>query len=157
GWVAWRGGFEGRPGGVGAWGSGGAAVVHVLLAVLVLGIPCTLMGGTLPAAVKWVETNADVQRGATGALYGGNTLGAVTGVVLSTFWLLERTQHNRSEEHTSELQSLTNLVCRLLLEKKKKLIAECSRRLGNDIDSQLWRNMPRRYVTMRIHVSTAHA
>src|SRR5258706_9126690 len=28
--------------------------------------------------------------------------------------------HHRSEEHTSELQSLTNLVCRLLLEKKKK-------------------------------------
>src|SRR5437016_11953242 len=28
---------------------------------------------------------------------------------------------DRSEEHTSELQSLTNLVCRLLLEKKKKL------------------------------------
>src|SRR5258706_2015424 len=28
----------------------------------------------------------------------------------------------RSEEHTSELQSLTNLVCRLLLEKKKKWI-----------------------------------
>src|SRR5438093_5124562 len=29
---------------------------------------------------------------------------------------------SRSEEHTSELQSLTNLVCRLLLEKKKKKI-----------------------------------
>src|SRR5438093_9914652 len=29
-------------------------------------------------------------------------------------------QRKRSEEHTSELQSLTNLVCRLLLEKKKK-------------------------------------
>src|SRR5438093_2464575 len=29
-------------------------------------------------------------------------------------------QH-RSEEHTSELQSLTNLVCRLLLEKKKDM------------------------------------
>src|SRR5258706_9724236 len=27
---------------------------------------------------------------------------------------------SRSEEHTSELQSLTNIVCRLLLEKKKK-------------------------------------
>src|SRR4051812_49656490 len=27
---------------------------------------------------------------------------------------------NRSEEHTSELQSHVNLVCRLLLEKKKK-------------------------------------
>src|SRR5256886_12840699 len=29
-------------------------------------------------------------------------------------------QHQRSEEHTSELQSQSNLVCRLLLEKKKK-------------------------------------
>src|SRR5829696_10336221 len=35
---------------------------------------------------------------------------------------LERVQAGRvrSEEHASELQSLTNLVCRLLLEKKKK-------------------------------------
>src|SRR5438093_5694389 len=32
----------------------------------------------------------------------------------------EELEHLRSEEHTSELQSLTNLVCRLLLEKKKK-------------------------------------
>src|SRR5256886_9079309 len=29
----------------------------------------------------------------------------------------------RSEEHTSELQSQSNLVCRLLLEKKKRLLA----------------------------------
>src|SRR5438093_11136930 len=41
-------------------------------------------------------------------------------------WLLGRrvvkaTMPARSEEHTSELQSLTNLVCRLLLEKKKKI------------------------------------
>src|SRR5438093_12813104 len=34
----------------------------------------------------------------------------------------EGPQRLRSEEHTSELQSLTNLVCRLLLEKKKKKI-----------------------------------
>src|SRR2546427_8882240 len=31
------------------------------------------------------------------------------------------TQVDRSEEHTSELQSQSNLVCRLLLEKKKKI------------------------------------
>src|SRR5438093_9125055 len=31
----------------------------------------------------------------------------------------QRIDLQRSEEHTSELQSLTNLVCRLLLEKKK--------------------------------------
>src|SRR2546425_9517125 len=33
---------------------------------------------------------------------------------------LRPTPHKRSEEHTSELQSLAYLVCRLLLEKKKK-------------------------------------
>src|SRR2546430_13592466 len=32
----------------------------------------------------------------------------------------------RSEEHTSELQSQSNLVCRLLLEKKKKIITYTS-------------------------------
>src|SRR2546430_2966818 len=32
----------------------------------------------------------------------------------------------RSEEHTSELQSQSNLVCRLLLEKKKKTLRTCS-------------------------------
>src|SRR5882762_11166791 len=42
-----------------------------------------------------------------------------------------QSRHRRSEEHTSELQSHLNLVCRLLLEKKKKqtkqtCIAACS-------------------------------
>src|SRR5438034_8526119 len=34
--------------------------------------------------------------------------------------LLEQVDIRRSEEHTSELQSHSDLVCRLLLEKKKK-------------------------------------
>src|SRR2546427_8866262 len=33
----------------------------------------------------------------------------------------DRSHAERSEEHTSELQSQSNLVCRLLLEKKKQL------------------------------------
>src|SRR2546430_7317347 len=33
----------------------------------------------------------------------------------------EQDGRHRSEEHTSELQSQSNLVCRLLLEKKKKI------------------------------------
>src|SRR5258706_1504925 len=37
-------------------------------------------------------------------------------MILSWHW------RQRSEEHTSELQSLTNIVCRLLLEKKKALL-----------------------------------
>src|SRR5688572_30921188 len=38
----------------------------------------------------------------------------------SELMLNDRGEVPRSEEHTSELQSQSNLVCRLLLEKKKK-------------------------------------
>src|SRR5438093_4445591 len=40
---------------------------------------------------------------------------------------------HRSEEHTSELQSLTNLVCRLLLEKKKKKTKKQTTKRQNEI------------------------
>src|SRR5437016_10878783 len=39
---------------------------------------------------------------------------------------------SRSEEHTSELQSLTNLVCRLLLEKKKTPVEAVRERQRQD-------------------------
>src|SRR5690349_23743159 len=55
-------------------------------------------GGTVTCATL------DVSRDAS-----GNTFGSIGTVNL-----------NRSEEHTSELQSRRDLVCRLLLEKKKK-------------------------------------
>src|SRR5438093_8428263 len=41
---------------------------------------------------------------------------------------------HRSEEHTSELQSLTNLVCRLLLEKKKKKKSRVTSRRNTNCD-----------------------
>src|SRR5690242_21272626 len=47
------------------------------------------------------------------------------GVPIFTRWVLPCTRCSlamRSEEHTSELQSHVNLVCRLLLEKKKERI-----------------------------------
>src|SRR5437016_11169535 len=40
---------------------------------------------------------------------------------------------DRSEEHTSELQSLTNLVCRLLLEKKKKIYHQHNTLIENHV------------------------
>src|SRR5437016_548420 len=53
----------------------------------------------------------------TGDVFGSTTCDCRELVTLS---LEAIAKENRSEEHTSELQSLTNLVCRLLLEKKKK-------------------------------------
>src|SRR2546430_7425600 len=53
----------------------------------------------------------------------------------------------RSEEHTSELQSQSNLVCRLLLEKKNNWITECSNHVNTVFRYQefipmLWRLKP---------------
>src|SRR5688572_31574574 len=48
----------------------------------------------------------------------------------------------RSEEHTSELQSQSNLVCRLLLEKKKKNITP-----SNSVTNQLTPLQQSRYTT----------
>src|SRR5437764_5703282 len=45
---------------------------------------------------------------------------AVLGVPVTLFAGVSRDECERSEEHTSELQSPMYLVCRLLLEKKKK-------------------------------------
>src|SRR2546430_16532783 len=42
-------------------------------------------------------------------------------VEVASVWVMQ-SGDLRSEEHTSELQSQSNLVCRLLLEKKKKTI-----------------------------------
>src|SRR5260370_29196650 len=48
--------------------------------------------------------------------------------------LVQLAEHLRSEEHTSELQSHLNLVCRLLLEKKKNRtrILSYARIMNND-------------------------
>src|SRR5260370_28589037 len=51
------------------------------------------------------------------------TVPTITFSVLYCFFVIRHDRRRiRSEEHTSELQSHLNLVCRLLLEKKKKKI-----------------------------------
>src|SRR2546425_8133951 len=61
---------------------------------------------------------AALKAGELGAVTIGSLVGlaamTLTLATLATIWAM------RSEEHTSELQSLAYLVCRLLLEKKKK-------------------------------------
>ena len=79
-----------RLGGVIALGPVGGTALRLSLAALVLAAPTVLMGGTLPAAVRGVQSDADARRRTVGLLYGANTLGAVTGCLLATFWLLER-------------------------------------------------------------------
>ena len=84
-------------------------------------------------------------------------LGAAIGGFLATLLRIPMTQilvhlmktdtHKRSEEHTSELQSPDHLVCRLLLEKKKKIKKETNKGV---YDVRVWRtNKPRERITIQ--------
>ena len=66
-----------------------ATIVRLILAAIVLAVPTLLMGGTLPAAARAVESNDDDARRSAALLYGANTLGAVIGTLVSSFFALE--------------------------------------------------------------------
>src|SRR5689334_23623134 len=65
-----------------------------------------------------------------------NTLACDRSGETSTAVMVSIATRGRSEEHTSELQSQFHLVCRLLLEKKKK------KRILDIIDQQVQRRCP---------------
>src|SRR5690242_21213180 len=56
--------------------------------------------------------------------------------------LLGKKRAGRSEEHTSELQSHVNLVCRLLLEKKKTIIVQLSTKRIVRVLQNHWHTAP---------------
>lgn len=111
-------------GGSTSLGMFGASVVRLILAAVVLLPPTFLMGGTLPAAARFLETNANVSRQNTALLYGTNTLGAVTGAFIANFILVEELG-NRGALFLAALFNLTIaglafLVSRLLVEQVKR-------------------------------------
>jgi spermidine synthase len=71
-------------------GAGGATLLRLVFAALVLAIPTFLMGGTLSAAARAVTAHDDKGRRRVALLYAANTAGAVIGVLLAGFILLER-------------------------------------------------------------------
>jgi spermidine synthase len=77
-------------GGTHVLGPLGGNAVRLVLAAMILGVPTFLMGGTLPAAARAVVAREDVERRSIGLLYGINTLGAVSGAAIATFFLFER-------------------------------------------------------------------
>src|SRR3954465_16093464 len=64
--------------------------------------------------------------------------GLWSNVICGIDWVTANAATLRSEEHTSELQSHDNLVCRLLLEKKKK------------------KQLPKQHNYSAYHISAAH-
>src|SRR5690606_8033071 len=76
------------------------------------------MGVTLYGAAS-IMVNGNQGESTTGAWF-MFWIGALIMAYMLFGWFGSVIRESRSEEHTSELQSRENLVCRLLLEKKKK-------------------------------------
>src|SRR5437899_11453347 len=79
-------------------------------AILELGARSLLEAGAADRAAVWLQSAHHPE------IYQGAIVEAGSGIVPEEWKQLDV----RSEEHTSELQSLRHLVCRLLLEKKKR-------------------------------------
>jgi len=76
-------------GGSSRLGIAAATAERLVLSVIVLAVPTIAMGGTLPAAARAVTRSADTRRQDLATLYALNTLGAVAGCLVATFFLLE--------------------------------------------------------------------
>ncbi len=90
---AWRGALNATTGADGlTWLTAGPllALLRFLLVVVVLLVPTTLMGGTLPLFVRQFTVDDDRLGASVGFLYGLNTLGGVAGTLAAGFLLLPR-------------------------------------------------------------------
>src|SRR5688572_5523901 len=99
----------------------------VAAVVLVAGVPslaAAQQDGKLDAVLRdrstrlagWSRVIVEFTGEPDGRVFGRGTTGRRVGQQMQA----GEVENTRSEEHTSELQSQSNLVCRLLLEKKKK-------------------------------------
>ncbi len=64
-------------------------LARFLVTLVLLALPTTLMGGTLPVLSRLLEGRQGSVGSALGWLYGVNTLGAVGGTALAGFWLIK--------------------------------------------------------------------
>lgn len=111
-------------GGTMVLGQAVGTVVHLLMAALVLIGPTFLMGGTLPAAVRSIASDDDPGRRRLALLYGANTLGAVTGAALSTFWLIEVLGNRAALSLGAGLNAIVALVAREIARRSESLPGE---------------------------------
>src|SRR5262249_55233175 len=98
-------------------GLAGGTVVRLLLSTLVLGPPTFVMGGPLPAVARAVERAGDEGRRVVGRLYAVNTLGAVLGVFVTTFYSLENLGVRKSLWIAALLNLLVVVAARSLARK----------------------------------------
>jgi spermidine synthase len=101
-------------GGTLALGLVAGTAIRLLLAALVLALPTFLMGGTLPAAARAIESTTEHGRRRLALLYGVNTLGSVAGAFVATFVMIELFGNRRTLWLASLVNVLVAMVARQL-------------------------------------------
>ncbi|HEU4888191.1 MAG TPA: spermidine synthase, partial [Thermoanaerobaculia bacterium] len=112
-----------------------ATIVRLLLTLIVLAVPTVLMGGTLPAVARSLERNRDAGRIGVSILYAANALGAVVGVAVSTFYLLERFGNLRTLIAAALLNALIGMAAIAYSNRLRRPIGK-DRRLADEIDEE---------------------
>ena len=124
-------------GGQSTLGIVGATIVRLLLGAVVLIVPTTLMGGTMPAAARAVADESDPGRRSVSALYGINTLGAVVGALAANFVMLEVFGTKLTLWMTCLLNVLVGLVARMLSRDAVEEVATAKSPSGNAATAML--------------------
>jgi len=88
--------------------------LQFVLVALVIVIPTSFMGGTLPLVSKAVVAGGEEIRGSVGRLYAANTVGAAAGVALSTYLLLPKFGVARTELAAASINLLVGVAALLL-------------------------------------------
>src|SRR5262249_48917910 len=99
-------------GGTERMGIGAGTIARLVLSAVVLAVPTIAMGGTLPAAARGVTGDADARRRHVAVLYALNTLGAVIGSALATFWWLEAFGTRRTIWFAAAINALIAIAAR---------------------------------------------
>jgi predicted membrane-bound spermidine synthase len=94
---------------LGATDLGPAAMAAVIFASLV--VPTILMGGSLPLLARALTDRLDHAATTIGSLYGVNTLGAATGALVATWWLLP----SSGLEGSLRVAAMVNAACALVV------------------------------------------
>ena len=105
-------------------GSAGVTIIRVLLSFLVLIVPATLMGGTLPVIAKYFVRRRDELGGGVGNLYFINTLGAVLGAFLAGFFLIPYIGVLASTFLAASIDLAVGVICYLLYKYKLRPVDE---------------------------------
>src|SRR5688500_15341500 len=116
-----------------------ASGVRVLLAALVIGLPTVLMGGTLPAAARAIESSEDRGRRRLAVLYGFNTLGAVTGAVAATFGMLEHLGNRKTLWTAAVLNVLVALAALAIAAGRREPVEEIAEETGTAVGARISR------------------